>query len=108
MVDSTNSTNTSISLSWSVPEGSVVSRYEVKWASNQCPDYEVMDSTTTADNSTSFIILDLRPGTRYTVSVTATNSAGNSSTETVTVDTEEEGENFVPVVLFKGCSYAGV
>ena len=87
-----SSTATSISLSWIIPEGSVAASYEVKWSSDQCPDHGVMDSATTTSSSTNYTISNLRPGTNYTVSVTAINSAGNSSSDTVTVETEEEGD----------------
>ena len=70
----------------------MVVSYEVKWNSDQCPDHGVMNSTTTTDNSTSYTISDLRPGTSYTVSVTAINLAANSSSETAIVETEEEGK----------------
>ena len=85
-------TATSIFLSWIVPVGSVVSSYEVKWSSDQCLGHEMESSATTTDNSTSYTILNLRPGTNYTLFVTATNSAGDSSSETATVETEEESE----------------
>ena len=88
-VSSIITTATSISLSWSVPEGSVANGYEVKWASDQCLSHdEVMDSTITTGSSTNYTILDLRSGTNlYTVSVTAINSAGKNSSETVNVET---------------------
>ena len=93
-------TATSISLSWIIPEGSIVASYEVKWASDQCSDHGVMDSaTTTTSSPTNYTILDLRPGTNYTISVTATNSAGNISSETATVETEEEGELIVKIII---------
>ena len=85
-----NVTTTSvIFLSWSVPDGSVVTSYEVEWSSYQCQDDETEGSTTITDSSTNYTIMNLRPGTSYNVSATASNSAGDSPTATVTVETEK-------------------
>lgn len=81
--------NSSISLSWSVSIDSVVTSYEVIWISGDCPgDVDEGNSTTTA---TSYTIDDLRAGRRYNISVSATNSAGTSSSDTVTAETTEQG-----------------
>ena len=67
----------------------MVTRYKVKWASDQCLGHEVENSATTSSSSTSYTISHLRPGTNYTVTVTVINSAGDISSETATVETEE-------------------
>ena len=88
-------TATSISLSWSVPSGSVVTSYEVMWqrdTSVGCSD-EDEGSTTITDGSTSYEIMGLEEDSSYTISVTAVNVAGSSAvSETVTAMTEEAGE----------------
>ena len=79
----------SVSLSWSVPNGTVVESYEVKWSSEQCPEDREENITTISDNSTTHIISQLRSGTSYSVSITANNSAGHNSSGNVTVETKE-------------------
>ena len=70
---------TSISLSWNVPSGSVVTSYEVMWqrdTSVGCSD-EDEGSTTITDGSTSSEIMGLAGISSYTLYVTATNAAGS-------------------------------
>ena len=76
-VSVTSTTVDSISLSWSVPSGSVVTSYEVMWqrdTSRECPSE---GSTTITGGSTSYEIMGLAGISNYTISVTATNAAGS-------------------------------
>ena len=83
-------TATSISLSWT-SAGSVVDSYEVMWSSTQCPGDTDKGNTTISD--TSYTIDDLRGGTAYTITVTATNVAGTSSpSDEVMVETLDNGK----------------
>ena len=95
-VDST--TATSISLFWSVPSGSVVDSYKVMWTSDECPDDVDEGSATTTE--TSYIIENLREGTSYTITVSATNSAGTSPSDPVTRETEELGNSVKKCVIY--------
>ena len=92
-VDST--TATTISLSWSVPSGSVVDSYEVMWqrdTSGYCPD-EDEGSMSITDGSTSYIITGRQEDSSYSITATATNAAGSSSaSNAVTATTREAGE----------------
>ena len=97
-VDST--TTTSISLSWSVPNGSEVDSYEVMWTSDECPDD--VDEGNATITEISYIIGDLREGTSYAITVSATNSAGTSPSDSVTGETEELGNSVkMCVILLK-------
>ena len=91
----TVSTATTISLSWNVPSGSVVTEYLIEWqrdTSVGCSD-EDQDSTTIAGGSTSYTISGLEEDSRYTITVTASNTAGSSEvSNSVTAVTEEAGE----------------
>ena len=89
-VDST--TATTISLSWSVPSGSVVDSYEVMWSSEECPDDVDEGSATISGGSTSYTIASLREGSSYTITVTTTNSAGTGPSDSETAETEEDSE----------------
>ena len=89
MVSVDSIATTYISLSWGVPSGSVVESYEVKWSSDQCPEDRENNSTTISGNSTTHTISNLRPGTSYTVAVIASNSAGQTTSGNITVETVE-------------------
>ena len=83
-------TATTISISWSVPSGSVVvDQYEVEWSSHQCPDDQV---ETVTRNSSNFTVSNLWPETNYTISVTAINSAGRSTSDNQTLHTLKLGK----------------
>ena len=80
-VSVTGTTATSISISWSVPSGSVVDSYEVMWqrdTSGECSD-EDEGNTNVTDGSTSYDIMGLAGMSSYTITVTATNVAGSSA-----------------------------
>ena len=98
-VVSGSSTDTSISLSWSVPGGSVVTSYQLEWSYDKCSDDPVENRTTINTNSTMYhlILSDLRPDTNYTISVSANNSVGESSHEIVFVDTKEASKSYAIV-----------
>ena len=95
-VSVTSTTPTTISLSWSVPSGSVVTSYEVMWQrdTSACPgDDEGSMSVTTTDISTSRTITVEQEDSDYIITVTAVNAAGSSAaSNTVTAMTGEAGE----------------
>ena len=86
VIVSNQTTATTISISWSVPSGSVVEQYEVEWSSHQCPDGQV---ETVTRNSSNFTVSNLWPETNYTISVSAINSAGRSTSDNQTLHTLE-------------------
>ena len=89
-------TATTISLSWSVPSGSVVTSYVVMWQrdTSMCPgDDEGSMSVTTTDISTSHTITVQQEDSDYVITVTAVNAAGSSApSNDVTATTREAGE----------------
>ena len=81
-----SSTATTISLSWSVPSGSVVESYEVKWERN-----DSNNSTTITDGSTSYTIRGLEAEANYTITARASNGAGSAVSDPVTGTTGRAG-----------------
>ena len=90
-----NTTLTTISLSWTDANGTVDS-YEVMWksTSGECPDVNEGNVTIT-DDSTSYTIMELEKGNRYNITVTATNVAGSTTSDSVIAMTGEEGKGLV-------------
>ena len=91
-----NILNSSISLSWSIPSDSVVTSYEVEWRSEDCPEDVDEDNDTT--NDTSYTIDDLRAGTAYNITVSASNSVGMATADKVAAETDELGESTTPII----------
>ena len=86
-------TSTSITISWSISIDSVVDSYEVMWSSEECPNDVDEGNATINDGSTSYTIDNLREGTNYNITVTATNVAGTSlPSEQVTIQTTGIGK----------------
>ena len=73
----TTITATSISLSWSIPSGSVVTSYEVMWRALSTND-DGGSGTSGSITSTSYTIQELESNTVYSVTVTVTNAAGST------------------------------
>ena len=93
-VDST--TPTTISLTWT-SAGSQVDSYEVPWerdTSGECTDVGE-DSATISGSSTSHTISGLEEDSNYTITVTASNTAGSAVSVPVNAMTGEAGEGLV-------------
>ena len=82
-----STTATTISLSWSVPNGSVVDRYEVTWEREG-----IRSSTTITDGSTSYTIRGLEAEANYTITVAASNKTGSAVSDLVTGTTGSAGK----------------
>ena len=81
-----STTATTISLSWSVPSGSVVDSYEVTWETDGN-----RSNTTITDGSISYTIRGLEAEANYTITVTASNTAGSAVSDPVTGTTGRAG-----------------
>ena len=68
------------------------------WTSDECPD-DVHEGSATI-TETSYIIEGLSEGTRYTITVSATNSVGTSPIDSVTGETEELGNSVKNCVIY--------
>ena len=91
-----STTPTIFPLSWT-SAGSQVDNYEVTWerdTSGECTDVDE-DSATISGSSTSHTISGLQEDSNYTITVTATNTAGSAVSVPVTAVTEEAGEGLV-------------
>ena len=67
----------------------------LEWSSNKCPGDEVENSTTMNGTLTNFTISDLRSDSSYSVTVTASNAAGNSTSNVLTVHAPVMGKVYV-------------
>ena len=88
-------TPTTIPLTWT-SAGSQVDSYEVTWerdTSGKCTDVDE-DNATISGSSTSHTISGLEDS-NYTITVTATNTAGSAVSVPVTAMTGEAGEGLV-------------
>ena len=77
----------------------MVTSYQLEWSYDKCSDDPVENSTTINTSSTIFnlTLSDLRPDTNYTISVSASNSVGESSHEIIFVDTKEASKSYAIV-----------
>ena len=99
-VTASSTTATTISLFWSIPNGSVVDSYEVMWerdTSGDCPDEDEGIATIT-DGSTSYTITGLEEDSSYTITVTTTNAVGSAASDSLTGMTGEAGEGLTDMV----------
>ena len=84
---------TTISISWSIPSGSVVDSYDVTWQRDTlvgCSD-EDQATTTISGGSTGYVITGLEEDSSYIITLRAFNAAG-SSEDTINAMTQEAGE----------------
>ena len=87
-INVTSISSTSISLSWSVPSGSVVTSYEVIWRALSSGDEANDDGgsgTSGSITSTSYTIQELESNTVYSVTVTVTNASGSTVSQPVII-----------------------
>ena len=85
-----STTATTISLSWSVPSGSVVTSSEVMWQRSRS---SAGTSGEITNSSTSYTIEGLESGTFYSITVRVANAAGSTDSTLINVSTSKEGKN---------------
>ena len=93
--DPTTVTATTIRIIVSVSSGSVVIRFVLEWQRDTSVGCSNENERTISVNGdfTSYTIMGLEPGNRYTIRVTVSNSAGNAPVSSpVTAMTLETGE----------------
>ena len=92
--DPTVVTATTITITGSVP-GTVVTGFVVEWQRDTSVGCSDVNERTISVNGdlTSYTIMGLEPGNRYTITVTVSNSAGTAPvSNTVTAMTQKTGE----------------
>ena len=88
MISAGTSTTTSIPITISTASGSEVDSYEVMWETDNiggCSGGSDMNSTT-INGSTSYDIMGLEEDSSYTITVTASNSAGSSEDSNTVIE----------------------
>ena len=96
IVTITSTMSNSITLTWTVP-GPEVESYDVSWGrdtSGECTDVDE-GSATISGSSSSHTISGLQEDSNYTITVTATNTAGSAVSVPVTAVTGKAGEGLV-------------
>ena len=94
----TSLSSTAITITGSVPSGTVVTGFEVRWQRDTCPgegEMAMRMGIITEDTAfpNSYQISGLEPGNRYTITVTVSNAAGTApASNSVTGTTLETGE----------------
>ena len=108
--DTTSPSSTAITITGSVPSGSVVTGFEVRWqrdTSVGCSDEDESTISGTGAFPNSYQISRLEPGNRYTITVTVSNAAGTApASNSVTGTTLETGEGERERVFFNFLSTA--
>ena len=96
--DTVSSSSTAITITGSVPSGTVVTGFEVRWqrdTSVGCSDEDEDTISETGAFPNSYQISGLEPGNRYTITVTVSNAAGTAlASNSVTGMTLETGESY--------------
>ena len=89
--------STNITITGSVPSGTVVTGFEVRWqrdTSVGCSDEDEGTISETGAFPNSYQISGLEPGNRYTITVNVSNAAGTApASNSVTATTLETGES---------------
>ena len=113
-VSRVSATATTISLSLSVPSGSVVTEYLVEWqrdTSVGCSDEDQDNDTITDGSITSYTIRGIEADSKYTITVTASNTAGSSEvSNSATAVTKEAGErlSLLVVLVYDPLSHSSI
>ena len=84
-ISAVSNTAISISLSWSVPRGSVVVTYEVMW--QELSSDGGINFTSGSINDTNYTIEALQSTTTYNITVTVTNTFGTAHSHPIIIST---------------------
>ena len=100
----TSPSSTAITITGSVPSGTVVTGFEVRWqrdTSVGCSDKDEDTIPETGAFPNSYQISGLEPGNRYTITVTVSNAAGTApESNFVNGTTLETGKRKKDLIMF--------
>ena len=101
----TSTSSNAITINGSVPSGTVVTGFEVRWQRDTCPDEEEMARR--MDNITeitafhkSYQISGLEPGKRYTITATVFNATSTAPASNPVTETTPEAGDMRHLILF--------
>ena len=108
--DTTSPSSTAITITGSVPSGSVVTGFEVRWQRDTSVGCSNEDEDTISETGVfftlSYQISGLEPGNRYTITVTVSSAAGTApASNSVTGTTLEIGERDRPNQFLLCCVF---
>ena len=96
LTGTTSPSSTAITITGSVPSGTVVTGFEVRWHRNTsvgCSDEDEDTISETGAYPNSYQISGLEPGNRYTITVRVSNAAGSApASNFIIATTLERGE----------------
>ena len=89
---STTPQSTSITITWTQPEGDVVDFYELTYSyQGPCPGVTQSESVSISGSRRQFVAVALHEFSNYTITIIALNVAGNSPPVTITAETLTAG-----------------
>ena len=92
--------STSLTLTWTQPEGEIVNSYEMVFSYQGPCDSFTHTSTTTVDGTTrQYTLTRLQEFSTYTVNITAANVGGRSAVTSQSVTTRADGRSYMYSVL---------
>ena len=101
VVTADSTTATTISLSWTSGGSEGVS-YEVDWqrvTTGECDDEDEDSATLVGGSMTSYTVTELKKGSNYTITVTASNDNGKDKDSSIMATTQTEGAIYSSVKM---------
>ena len=99
---STTPQSTSITITWTQPEGDVVNSYEITYSyQGACPDVIPFESGSISGSLREFTAPDLHEFSNYTITIIASNGAGNSPPVTTTAETLPDGMMYFHGIFYR-------
>ena len=91
LFDSSSTTVTSLIISWTLADDVTATEYTISYSNTDCPSDTYNDITDIAGSETMYTLDDLKKGTEYSITVTATLSGGGTGEASLIATTMTAG-----------------